>query len=127
MRLLYNPKRIGDAPQAWKSFLIGALAGSSLIIIATTENPLACVLSLAVLAACFVLFLRTNMNFDRATFLAQNLLFTCIGFVVSLVINVSGYLLLFFGLAFILVLVTWLHVFVTPGKTGREKEPDKKS
>jgi hypothetical protein len=127
MRLLYNPKRLGDAPQAWKSFLTGALAGSSLITIATTENVFACLISLALLAVCLVLFIRTNMNFDKATFLAQNLLFTGIGFVVSLVINVFGDLLLFYGLVFIFVLVTWLHGYVTPEKKPKENETGKKA
>jgi len=117
MRLFYNPKHLGDGEQAWKSFLTGSMVASSLIFLALTENVIVFVLALLLTASGAVLFIRTNMNFTKATYLSQNILSAGIGLAASLVFHAGGFLMLYLGVILVLVLVTWLHRFATKGKT----------
>ena len=124
MRLLYNPKYLGNRRQAWKSFLCGSMMASSVIFVAITDNPLFCIASLIVAFVGLMLFVRNNMNFTEAVYLSQNILMAAAGLVVSLVFHVAGFLLLFYGVILILAIVTWGQKYTTKGATPEEKEKE---
>ena len=116
MRLLYNPKYVGDRTQAWKSFLVGSMMASSFLFFALTENPAVCIIALAMMAGGFVLFSYENMSFGRVTYLFQNFFSVIVGLAASLALYFGGFLPLYLGVIVVLVLATWLHRFATPGK-----------
>jgi hypothetical protein len=122
MRLLYNPKYLGNRRQAWKSFLCGSMVASSVIFVLVTDNPLFCIASLIVAFAGLVLFIRNNMNFTEAVYLFQNLLVAGAGLVVSIAFHVAGFLLLYLGIILVLAVVTWGQKYTTKGATPEDKE-----
>jgi hypothetical protein len=125
MRMLYNPGRMADKKQAWKSFLIGSLVTSSFVYLALTESVIAFFCCLALIAAGVILFIDTNMSYRKEVFIFQNIVFAGLGLIVSLAFHVWGFLLLWLGITAILVLVTWMQKFVTSGKSKKEKREEK--
>ena len=121
MRLLYNPKYLGNRMQAWKSFLVGSMMASSFILFTLTENPAIYIIALAMMAGGFVLFSYENMSFGRVTYLFQNFFSVIVGLAASLAFHFGGFLPLYLGVIMVLVLATWLHKFATPGKVSTEK------
>ncbi len=109
MRLLYNPKRLGDTEQAWKSFLVGSLLACSFIYLVLTESVTVFFSALGLIAIGVILLIDTNMGIGKMVFLFQNLLFLGVGVVVSLFFHVTGLLLLYLGITVVLVIVTWTH------------------
>jgi hypothetical protein len=125
MRMLYNPKHIGDRKQGWKCFLTGSLITSSFIFLATSESVLVFFCTLALIAAGLILFIDTNISHRKAVFLFQNIAMACAGFVVSVFFYLWGFLLLYFGIIVILVMVTWLQRFALSGKSKEERTKEK--
>ncbi|MFH1236918.1 MAG: hypothetical protein V1648_00735 [Candidatus Aenigmatarchaeota archaeon] len=125
MRMVYNPHGIGDKKQAWKCFLTGSLVTSSFIYLALTESVIAFFCCLALIAAGIILFIDTNISYRKEVFLFQNFVFAGLGLVLSLVLHVWGFLLLWLGVTAILVLVTWLQKFMAGGKSKKEKREEK--
>jgi K+ transporter len=123
MRLLYNPKYLGNRMQAWKSFLVGSMMASSFILFTLTENPAIYIIALAMMAGGFVLFSYENMSFGRVTYLYQNFFSVIVGLAVSLAFHFGGFLPLYLGVIMVLVLATWLHKFATPGKAMPGERP----
>lgn len=117
MKMLYNPKYLGDRKQAWKCFLTGSLATSSFVFLATTENVLIFICNLILIAAGLILFTDTNMNRGKMVYLFQNIASSVAGLLASLFFHVSGFLIVYFVIIVILVMVTWLQNAVT----GREE------
>jgi hypothetical protein len=129
MRMVYNPKHLGDFVQIWKCFLLGSLVTASLVYFVVTENAVVFLVTLGMIIAGVALFIKTNMEFIRPTYLFQNLVSLGAGALVSLVINVAGYLAVYLVVIFILVLVTWLHRYTlnkikakTEAKTETKEE-----
>lgn len=125
MRMLYNPGRMADKKQVWKSFLTGSLVTSSFVYLALTESVIAFFCCLALIAAGVILFIDTNMSYRKEVFIFQNIVFAGLGLIVSLAFHVWGFLLLWLGITAILVLVTWMQKFVTSGKSKKEKREEK--
>ncbi len=126
MRLLYNPKKVGDKLQAWRCFLIGSLFTSSFIFFAITENVLVFFAALAMMAAAVLMFLDTNINFRTPVYLFQNLASAGLGLAVSVGFYLYGFLLVYLWITVVLVLATWLHKLRVRGRQKDEGKPEKK-
>jgi len=133
MRMLYNPKKLGDKVQAWRCFLIGSLFTSSFIFfvtignVTTTGNVIAFFATLAMMAAAVLMFLDTNINFKKPTYLSQNILSAGIGLVIPLLFYLSGFLLVYLWIIIVLVLVTWLHKFQLREKIKKKSGTEEKT
>jgi len=126
MRMVYNPKHLGDKLQAWRCFLTGSLVTSSFVFFAITDNVIVFVATLAVMIAGVWLFIDTNVNPKKTVYVLQNIFSAGIGLVVSLAFYLAGLLLIYLWIIIVLVFVTWMHKYRTGGKTkGEEKEPKK--
>jgi len=109
MRLLYNPKHIGNKMQMWKGFLLGSMVASALVYFTVTNAIIVFCATLAMIVAGVALFVKTCTSWTEYIFTFQNLFFAAIGAVVSLILNVMGILPVYLAIILILVLVTWLH------------------
>jgi hypothetical protein len=128
--MAYNPQKLGDLAQIWKCFLLGGLITAALIYFAVTENVVVFIVTLGIMIAAAVLFMKTVVTFGKPVYLFQNLVSLGAGALAALVINVTGYLLVYFAVVFILVLITWLHRYTlkklkakTEAKTEDQEEP----
>jgi uncharacterized protein YacL len=121
MRLLYNPKHIGNKVQMWKGFLLGSMVTSALVYFTVTSSDvIVFCATLAMIVAGVGLFIKTCTSWTEHTFAFQNLFFAAIGAIVSLILNVMGILPVYLAVILILVLVTWLHRYRLRSKGEKE-------
>jgi len=120
MRLLYNPKHIGNKVQMWKGFLLGSMVTSALVYFIVTSDVIVFCATLAMIVVGVALFVKTCTSWTEHTFAFQNLIFAAIGAIVSLILNVIGVLPVYLAIILILVLVTWLHKYRLRGKDEKE-------
>lgn len=122
MRLLYNPRGLGDRRQACKSFLIGSLMTSSLILLIVTEDAFVTIAALVMIVAGALLFILTNVSLIEHVFLFQNVAFAGFGAAVSLFFYVLGFLLAYLGVTALLMVVAWGRKYRTLGKIRLAKK-----
>ena len=131
MRMVYNPMHLGDWVQIWKCFLLGSLITSALIFFVGAQDDLlgiiVFIVTLGMMIAGVALFVKTNTTFGKPVYLFQNLVSLGAGALASLVINVTGYLVVYLVIIFILVLATWLHRYTlskVKAKTEKKTETE---
>ncbi|MEM5872061.1 MAG: hypothetical protein QW051_04265 [Candidatus Aenigmatarchaeota archaeon] len=126
MKLPYNPRYVGDKNQMWKAFLLGSLLVSSFVYFVTTENVFIFFIMLGLIIISAALFIVLNMSLGKVVYLTQNFAFFGLGALISLIINVIGYLSVYFVIIFVLFLVTYLHKYTVKIKPRKEKISEKK-